>query len=215
MITADLFVSTATCERTALPGGAWDYWPAWLDAGRADRCLAWLLQPGVIAWRRDVIRIQGREIPVPRLTAWYGDAGRDYAYSGIAMQALPWNRGLATLRAKVEATTGHAFNAVLLNLYRDGRDSVAWHADDEPELGAEPVIASLSFGVERDFLLRHRARRVNGLPLQRLTLAHGSLLLMHGATQRHWEHCVPKRTGVVGPRVNLTFRFIHPDQHTE
>ena len=148
----------------------------------------------------------GRRVIQPRLTAWYGDPGCAYAYSGIRLEPSPWSATLRDLKARIEAATAEAFNSVLLNYYRDERDSVGFHSDDEPELGPRPVIASLSLGAERVFVMRHKSDRK--LPPVRLTLASGSLLLMKGDTQRHWQHGVPKEARPCGARVNLTFRRI-------
>ena len=142
----------------------------------------------------------GRRVPIPRLTAWHGAAG--YVYSGIAMTPAPWNPPLLELKAVAEACAGQAFNSVLLNLYRDGRDSVSWHADNEPGLGRDPVIASVSLGATRRFQMKHRRRA----GARRARPAAGSCLVMAGATQHHWLHQVPKTSRPVGPRINLTFR---------
>ncbi len=202
---ADLFAGLEP-ERIHVerPDGAWDYWPALFAPDEARALFAELRER--LAWRQHAIRLQGRTIPVPRLDVWYGDPGKRYAYSGIVLEPEPWEPRLLAIKVRIEAATGHAFNSVLANLYRDGRDSVAWHSDDEPELGRDPVIASLSFGAERDFCLRHK--RLRALPTEVLRLASGSLLLMTGATQHHWRHCVPKRAGLLEPRINLTFRRI-------
>jgi alkylated DNA repair dioxygenase AlkB len=157
-----------------------------------------------IRWRQDVMRFGRREVLQPRLTAWYGDDGKTYVYSGIRNHPLPWIALLLPLKAKAEGFAASAFNSVLLNYYRDGSDGVGWHADNEPELGERPVIASLSFGATRTFELRKRTtRRVAKLPLPS-----GSILVMRGTTQRDWVHRVPKEPGSAG-RINLTFRFIH------
>ncbi len=157
-------------------------------------------------WRQDRIRIHGRELPVPRLNVWYGDAGRAYSYSGIELEAHPWTPALLEIKRSVEcAVAGWSSNSVLVNLYRDGRDSVAWHADDEPELGIEPVIASVSLGATRRFHMRHRERPDARLNVE---LVHGSLLVMRGPTQHHYTHQVPKTARLTGPRVNLTFRRV-------
>ncbi len=158
-----------------------------------------------IAWHQDRIRIHGRVLPVPRLTAWHGDGDRVYSYSGIDLDPHPWNAPLLEIKHAVErAVGGWTANSVLLNLYRDGRDSVAWHADDEPELGPEPVIASVSLGATRRFHMRHRSldERLN------VELHHASLLVMQGPTQHHWMHQVPKTARPCGPRINLTFRRV-------
>jgi alkylated DNA repair dioxygenase AlkB len=153
-----------------------------------------------IAWRQEVATIMGRRVPIPRLTAWHGEAG--YVYSGIAMRPAAWTPPLLELRRCAEACAGQPFNSVLLNLYRDGRDSVSWHADNELGLGRNPVIASISLGATRRFQLKHRQ---SGARVA-LDLTHGSCLIMAGATQHHWLHQLPKTAQPVGPRINLTFR---------
>jgi len=153
-------------------------------------------------WRQDTARIVGREVQLPRLTAWYGDAG--YRYSGIDNSPEPWLPTLLELKATAEDLAGTTFNSVLANLYRDGRDSMGWHSDDERELGVDPVIASLSFGAVRRFRLKHKRE-----PLSlALDLQPGSCLVMAGTLQHHWRHALPKTSKPVGPRVNLTFRLI-------
>ncbi|MCG2585291.1 alpha-ketoglutarate-dependent dioxygenase AlkB [Massilia sp. TS11] len=153
-------------------------------------------------WRAESILVFGRRHLQPRLTAWYGDAG--YTYSGLALAPQPWTPLLQAVRASVEAATGLAFNSVLLNYYRDQRDSMGMHSDDEPELGPMPQIASLSLGATRSFVLRHKR---SGQTL-RLPLADGDLLLMAGPLQQHWQHGIHKATRALGPRLNLTFRLI-------
>lgn len=157
-------------------------------------------------WRCDPITLWGKTYPQPRLVAWYGDPGLRYTYSRITLETTPWTDTLAQIRARVEALSGSAFNSVLLNYYRDGRDSMGFHADDEPELGNEPVIASLSLGAERTLVFRHRYRE--DLPDARIALPSGSLLLMRGPTQSRWKHGIRKTTRHCGPRLNLTFRRI-------
>lgn len=161
-----------------------------------------------IRWRHEAIKLFGKEVMQPRLTAWYGDAGAAYRYSGLQLHPEPWTPRLLQLRRQVEAATGATFNSVLLNLYRHGQDSMGWHADDEPELGSEPVIASLSLGSSRRFRLRPHPGRGPAHPPLGVELGSGSLLLMQGPTQRHWQHAVPKTAQPVGPRLNLTFRRI-------
>lgn len=158
-----------------------------------------------IDWLQEEVVIFGRRRRVPRLVAWHGDAGARYTYSGTLHEPLPWSPSLARIRSRVQQLSGWRFNAVLLNLYRDGRDGMGWHADDEPELGPEPAIASLSLGAQRRFCLRHRRRK--GLRAD-IVLPHGSLLLMSGATQRHWLHALPKTALPTGERINLTFRSV-------
>lgn len=158
-----------------------------------------------IAWQQDQIRMFGKSIDLPRLTAWYGDPGKSYTYSGITMQACPWTKTLLSIKKVVEQYCSINFNSVLLNLYRNERDSMSWHSDDEPELGAEPIIASVSFGAIRKFHLKHKSK---ALPPIRLDLENGSLLIMQGKLQEHWKHQVPKSSKPKGPRINLTFRVI-------
>ena len=161
-----------------------------------------------LAWRQDAIRLFGRTVPQPRLTAWHGDPAAHYRYSGLTLTPQPWTPPLLALRQQVEAATGARFNSVLLNLYRSGQDSMGWHADDEPELGAAPVIASLSLGATRRFRLRPRdPARTPHAPVS-LDLPAGSLLVMRGPTQRHWLHALPKTARSLAPRLNLTFRLV-------
>jgi alkylated DNA repair dioxygenase AlkB len=157
-------------------------------------------------WRQDRIVVWGQSHLQPRLSAWYGDADSQYTYSGLAMTPTPWTPLLADLKAQVEDLCQARFNSVLLNLYRDQRDSMGMHSDDEPELGAQPVIASLSLGETRTLVFKHRHR--SDLAPVRLPLNDGSLLLMQGATQAHWKHGIAKQTRPLGPRLNLTFRWI-------
>lgn len=177
---------------------------AFLDRTAADGYLRALLDG--VPWEQHHVRIRGRRIPSPRLSAWYGDAGADYTYSGLALRPRPWTGPIAELKGRVEVAAGCAFNSVLANLYRNGADSMGWHSDDEPELGARPTIASLSVGATRRFRLRHRQRR--DLDPVEVSLEHGSLLVMRGSTQQHWKHQVPKTARVHAPRVNLTFRTV-------
>lgn len=163
-----------------------------------------------IDWRQEEIVIFGARRRVPRLVAWHGDPCARYTYSGVAHDPQPWTPTLSIVRERVRRITGFESNAVLLNRYRDGRDGMGWHADDEPELGADPVIASVSLGAARRFCLRHRRRRNLRVDL---TLEDGSLLLMSGATQRYWVHAVPKTARPVGERINLTFRRVLPGRH--
>jgi alkylated DNA repair dioxygenase AlkB len=154
-------------------------------------------------WRQDEARIMGRQVALPRLTAWYGDAG--YRYSGIDNPPRAWPPLLLELKLLAERIAGAPFNSALGNLYRDGRDSMGWHSDDERSLGRDPVIASLSFGAVRRFRLRHKRRPDWRLGLD---LPSGSCLVMAGALQHHWQHALPKTARPAGPRVNLTFRLV-------
>lgn len=157
-------------------------------------------------WHAETILLYGRQVSVPRRVCWYGDAGATYTYSGVTHTPLPWPSVLADLRMRIQSSAGAQFNSVLGNLYRDGNDSMGWHADKERELGRNPVIASLSFGAQRVFKLRHNK---SGETVE-ISLPSGSLLLMAGALQHHWRHCLPKMRGIDAPRVNLTFRYIYP-----
>jgi alkylated DNA repair dioxygenase AlkB len=174
-------------------------WPC----AEADALLAALRAE--IPWERHRLKLFGREIDAPRLSCWIGDAGAVYTYSGVRFEPRPWTPTTAILRDDLAARLGLRFNSVLANLYRDGCDTLGWHSDDEPELGREPVIASLSLGAPRTFHLRSRAPPRTELALE---LAHGSLLVMAGTTQRLFQHAVPRRARVDTGRINLTFRQI-------
>ncbi|WP_299761006.1 alpha-ketoglutarate-dependent dioxygenase AlkB [uncultured Pontibacter sp.] len=158
-----------------------------------------------VNWQQESIKMFGRNLPMPRLTAWYGD--RSYTYSGLHNKPQLWLPVLQELRQQVEQASGHKYNSVLLNLYRTGQDSMGWHSDNEPELGQQPSIASLNFGGERRFAFKHRTRK--DLKPFAFTLTNGSLLLMQGPTQHHWLHQVPKTAKPVPPRINLTFRCVN------
>ncbi|MGS2722410.1 alpha-ketoglutarate-dependent dioxygenase AlkB family protein [Porticoccus sp. GXU_MW_L64] len=178
------------------------YFPEFLTAAESDQLFAQLLEN--TPWQQSRIRISGRTLPIPRLNTWYGDAGANYGYSGTRLPLNPWTPELMQLRQRVEATANHQFNSALLNLYRDGNDSVAWHSDDEAELGPEPVIASVSLGAQRRFQLKQK----QGKERFELPLSSGALLVMAGATQKLWQHQVPKERGLTGQRVNITLRQI-------
>jgi alkylated DNA repair dioxygenase AlkB len=158
-----------------------------------------------IKWQQDYIKIYGKNIPLPRLTAWYGDEGKNYTYSKIFMKSQSWNADLLYIKEKIEQIPAINFNSVLLNFYRNGKDSMSWHADDEPELGINPIIASVSFAETRMFHFKHREN--SNLKTQ-IALENGSLLLMKGNTQHKWLHQIPKTTKILKPRINLTFRII-------
>ncbi len=155
-------------------------------------------------WQQEVATIVGRRVPIPRLVCWYGDEGSVYQYSGLTHYPQAWTETLLGLRQSVESASGHRFNSVLGNLYRDGQDSMGWHADQEKVLGSNPFIASLSLGAERLFKIRHNK---TGETVA-INLANGSLLLMGGSLQHHWRHCVPKTQQAKSARINLTFRKI-------
>lgn len=194
----DLFASSTALVPIPLADGELYYMERLPLPGAPDALLARLLAE--TAWRAESITVFGRQHPQPRLTAWHGD--RSYTYSGLTLQPEPWTPLLLEIRRVVEDVSGRAFNSVLLNYYRDGRDSMGMHSDDEPELGPEPAIASVSLGEVRPFVLRHKR---SGEQLQ-LPLASGSLLLMAGKMQHCWVHGIKKSTRPLGPRLNLTFR---------
>jgi alkylated DNA repair dioxygenase AlkB len=157
-----------------------------------------------VPWSSQTITMFGKQYVEPRRTAWFGDDGASYTYSGITMTPLAWTPLLTSLRKICEEHSGGSFNSVLLNLYRDGNDKMGWHADDEPELGVEPVIASLSLGVTRRFRFRHRTTK----EIVECELATGSLVVMSGLSQKYWVHEVPRQKRITDPRINLTFRKI-------
>lgn len=175
--------------------------PDFFPEADANRLLDELI--ATTEWRQDSMKMFGELKPLPRLTAWYGDPGARYVYSGIVNEPLPWTAALAEVKDAVESAAGVPFNGVLLNRYRTGRDSMGWHADDEMEFGENPVIVSVSFGGTRNFQLKHKRRKELKASVE---LTHGSLLIMSGATQANWLHQVPKTAKPVGERLNLTFR---------
>jgi len=157
-----------------------------------------------IKWKQEEILMYGKLIKFPRLTAWYGEDDKPYSFSGLKLTPQPWNDDLLSIKRRIEPKSDVKFNSVLLNFYRDGNDSISWHTDAEKELGINPVIASVNFGAERKFQLKHRQ---NGEKID-INLQHGSLLIMKGELQHHWLHQVPKTKSLVGERINLTFRVI-------
>ncbi len=176
------------------------YLPSFLVQEEAERLMSELIHS--VKWEQRSVTIFGRLVPQPRLTAWIGES--TYRYSGMTLHPQPWDTLLQQLRERVSAITGAHFNSALLNLYRNGKDSVAWHRDNEKELGGTPVIASLSLGAERKFVLRRFNNKQEKIEVQ---LGHGSLLLMKGNTQQQWEHSLPKDSSI-HPRLNITFRKI-------
>jgi alkylated DNA repair dioxygenase AlkB len=158
-----------------------------------------------IDWKQEQIKFFGKTHDFPRLTAWYGDAGKTYTYAGIMFEPSPWTSILLKIKSKIEEVSNVQFNSVLLNLYRSGNDGVSWHSDDEPELGVNPIIGSVSFGESRPFQLKHKY--LEGIK-QKIILEHGSYLLMKGETQHKWLHQIPKSKKEMRERINLTFRVI-------
>lgn len=196
------FIGDKQVRKNLLPcDGEVFYYPDFFSSEIADDYFKRLLKE--VVWKEEAIRIFGKQVLQPRQTAWYGD--KDYAYSSIVMPKADWVSVLPEIKAQIETVTECTFNGVLLNHYRDGKDSMGWHRDNEKELGERPVIASVSLGQARRFLLRHRAEP--SLKIE-ILLEHGSLLIMQGLTQQAWEHSLPKTLRVQKPRINLTFRHL-------
>lgn len=186
-----------------LPEAEVAFAPRWLPMAEADALFATLRE--VLPWEPHRIRLFGRLVDSPRLSCWIGDSDATYTYSGTRFVPRPWPAALLPLRERIAAACGEAFNSVLANLYRDGRDAMGWHRDAEAELGPRPVIASLSLGAPRRFLLKHACDPARKIAID---LPHGSLLVMRGNTQRHYKHALPRTAKPVGARINLTFRRV-------
>ena len=186
-----------------VPNAIIEYYPSFFNADQSKMFFEKLLND--ILWQQDAITVFGKTHPQPRLTALYGNEGKPYSYSNIVMQPHHWNPLLMFIKSEIEEVTQENFTTVLLNLYRDGKDSNGWHADNERELGRNPIIASVSFGAERSFHLQHNTLKKAKL---KITLENGSLLLMKGETQHFWKHQIPKTAKPIAPRINLTFRII-------
>ncbi|MFQ3575017.1 MAG: alpha-ketoglutarate-dependent dioxygenase AlkB [Cytophagales bacterium] len=187
-----------------LPDSQIDYYPDFLSSVQAHHFFEVFKES--LKWEQGFIQLFGIK-PEPRLSCWYGDSEAVYTYSQKKMFPLPWTTELLELKHEIESQTGQQFNSVLCNLYRDGNDSMGWHSDNEPELGLNPVIASVSLGQVRKFRFKHKSLKRN---THSLSLESGSLLLMSGSTQEYWLHEIPKEPKILGARINLTFRFIIP-----
>jgi alkylated DNA repair dioxygenase AlkB len=187
---------------TVIENGEYIFYPNFFSQSESDLILKNLRSN--IVWKQESMNMYGKKINFPRLTAWYGNNDKPYSFSGITLQPLPWSSEILTIKSKIEPVAKTEFNSVLLNLYRDGNDSISWHTDAEKELGANPVIASVNFGATRKFQLRH----IKTKEKLEIELTHGSLLIMQGELQHFWQHQVPKTSKVVGERINLTFRVI-------
>lgn len=181
-----------------------------LSNQEADELFAGLLEQA--AWRTEHVQMFGREVRSPRQVCWYGDSGVGYRYSGAEHRACGWLAPLEALRARLQQDLQAQFNFALLNRYNDHNDAMGWHADDEPELGREPVIASLSLGATRTMLVRS-AKKTPGVrrKSQSIELEHGSLLMMRGVSQEDFQHSIPRCKAPCGARVNLTFRQVQTD----
>ncbi|WP_010229263.1 alpha-ketoglutarate-dependent dioxygenase AlkB family protein [Gillisia marina] len=191
-------------EEITLPNANLEYYPNFLDAELADYYLKKLLN--TLKWEQYSIKLFGKTIPQPRLTALYALNSETYSYSGLKLKPTIFTNELEIIHAEIAKLTGNTFTHCLANLYRDGNDSMGWHADDEKELGTNPIIASLSLGAIRNFQLKHKK---NPTLKQTIQLAHGSLLIMKGQTQEFWKHQLPKTKKNIEPRINLTFRTIY------
>lgn len=199
----DLFgISSNPTEPVQINGGSYVYIPDFFPQAKANQYLKAFIE--TIEWNQEGMMMYGKYVKFPRLTAWYGDNDKPYSFSGITLQPKPWNAELLEIKKLIEPISGISFNSVLLNRYRDGSDSISWHTDAEKELGRNPIIASVNFGAERVFQLKHmKTQERIDIPLK-----HGSLLIMLGELQHNWLHQVPKTQKVIGERVNLTFRTI-------
>jgi alkylated DNA repair dioxygenase AlkB len=185
-----------------LPDAEIEYHPSLFDSEKSNELFQ--LLKNEIPWQHDEITVYGKKHFQPRLTSLYGNDGKSYGYSNIIMRPNRWNPLLMFIKNNVESICNENFTTVLLNYYRDGKDSNGWHADNEKELGRNPIIASVSFGVERVFQLKHNVTNQR----QSINLENGSLLVMKGATQHFWKHQIPKSSKEIGARINLTFRII-------
>lgn len=202
----DLFANAANAPlgaKVELDHGEYMYIPGFFNPGESDRFFNSLRNK--VDWRQESMSMYGRNVAFPRLIAWYGNDNKPYSFSGITLYPSVWLPELLEIKDRIEPFAGVTFNRVLLNLYRDGRDSVSWHTDAEPELGRNPVIASVSFGASRKFQLRHLQSKEK----IDLELTHGSLLIMQGELQHYWQHQIPKTRKTVGERINLTFRVMN------
>lgn len=185
-----------------LQNGEYIYIPNFFSFEESDHYFGALREK--ISWKQESMNMYGKQLPFPRLIAWYGDDKKPVSFSGITLDPVPWLPELVEIKNRIEPVAKIIFNTVLLNLYRNGKDSVGWHTDAEPELGKNPVIASVSFGATRKFQMRHMHTKEK----VELELTPGSLLIMMGEMQHFWQHQVPKTARTVGERINLTFRIM-------
>lgn len=209
-----------------VPHGCLMYFPQFIEKKIADRTLSYFFENENfnwqktdwhaikdihqlpwknIAWQQDSVKLYGKTHELPRISAWYGDTGKDYKYSGLLLHPKPWNPALLWMKKQIESVCNTPFNSVLLNWYRSGLDHISWHTDAEPELGKNPTIASLNFGEQRRFLLRRNDDHSDKIEI---VLGHADLLVMQGELQHHWQHSVPKQTKISKGRLNMTFRHI-------
>jgi alkylated DNA repair dioxygenase AlkB len=189
-------------EPVIITNGEYIYFPYFLDKEKANRYLE--VFNTKIEWKQESMNMYGKQLLFPRLTAWYGDSDKPYTFSGITLQPKSWTQELLEIKSMIEPICEVKFNSVLLNLYRNGNDSISWHTDAEKELGKNPLIASVNFGAERKFQIKHNETNEK----HEIILKHGSLLIMKGELQHFWKHQVPKQKDILKERVNLTFRVI-------
>lgn len=201
--TSDESTAQSGYERLPMADAEVYYWPNWLKKEDADRLLPHFVEQ--LKWTQPDITLFGKTMKVPRQQAWYGDKGSEYSYSGMLMKPLMWEPQLFALKGFCEQSCNTRFNSVLANLYRHGQDSMGMHSDDEPELGQNPIIASVSLGEPRDFIFKHKQNDDK----HKLALEHGSLLIMRGSTQKYWRHGINKTAKPVNKRLNFTFRYVH------
>jgi len=207
MLQPSLFAVADAGEIIVLPDADLLYIPEFYRAREASHLFDVLA--ATTSWRQESIKIAGMQRLQPRLSAWYGDSDAEYSYSGLHLHPLAWNSPLLEIKQKIENQSASCFNSVLLNYYRDQQDSMGWHSDNETELGPTPIIASLTLGASRDFAFKHKTRPELRYKIK---LAHGSLLIMRGTTQRHWLHAIAKEKSPIAARINLTFRRIFSEK---
>ncbi len=189
-------------EPVILENGEYIHISSFFDSKIADNYLD--VFKSRIQWKQESMNMYGKKVLFPRLTSWYGESDKAYSFSGIKLNPNPWIDELIEIKKMIEPLCEVEFNSVLLNLYRDGNDSISWHTDAEKELGINPIIASVNFGAERKFQIRHN----HSLETHDIILKHGSLLIMRGELQHYWKHQVPKQINITKERINLTFRVI-------
>jgi alkylated DNA repair dioxygenase AlkB len=190
-------------QKLPVEGADLSYDQQFISADQADTLLGELIAQ--VPWQQAELKIYGRNVLTPRLTCWMGDSDAKYIYSNTHFEPTAWITPVLDIKQRIEDITGHTFNSVLLNYYRDGQDAMGWHCDDEKELGLQPSIASLSLGAVRRFLLRRKDKSEKSLTIE---LNHGSLLLMQGDTQKNFQHALPRTAKQISARINLTFRKV-------
>jgi alkylated DNA repair dioxygenase AlkB len=196
------YVEKISTGLNKIENGEFQFYPGFFNKSESDFFLMELKNS--VLWKQESMNMYGKQIDFPRLTSWYGENDKPYSFSGITLQPNPWTNEMIKIKEKIEPLSSVCFNSVLLNLYRNGNDSISWHTDAEKELGLNPLIASVNFGATRKFQLRH----IKTKEKLELELSHGSVLIMQGELQHYWQHQVPKTSKPVNERINLTFRVI-------